>query len=80
MFIFATYIKIFYKLILPSWVCVSRQAQSTQDKKFAYLCNISRKNMGDEVVLLPVDKYKSFLQDDTIILGVCNQACPKYLK
>ena len=38
------------------------------------------KNMGDEVVLLPVDKYKSFLQDDTIILGVCNQACPKYLK
>ena len=38
------------------------------------------KNMGDEVVLLAVDKYKSFLQDDTIILGVCNQACPKYLK
>ena len=30
------------------------------------------KNMGDEVVLLPVYKYKSFLQDDTIILGVCN--------
>ena len=35
------------------------------------------------MVLLPADKYESFLQDDTVILGVCNQGHskdPKYLK
>ena len=47
-FIFAMQrnIKIFYKLIVPSWLCVSRHAQSTQNKKFAYLCHISRKKWG----------------------------------
>ena len=39
-------IKIFYKLILSFWVCISRHAQSTQNKKFAYLCTISRKTRG----------------------------------
>ena len=33
----------FYKLILSIWVCATRHAQSTQNRKFAYLCNISRK-------------------------------------
>ena len=42
-FIMSRNIEIFYKLILPSWVCVSRHAQSTQNKKFVYLCNISKK-------------------------------------
>ena len=36
-------IEVFYKFILSFWVCVTRHAQSTQNKKFAYLCNISRK-------------------------------------
>ena len=36
-------IKVFYKLILSFWVCVARHAQSTQNEKLAYLCNISRK-------------------------------------
>ena len=39
-----------------------------------------QKNMGDEVVLLPADKHESFLQDDTIILDLCNQASPKVPK
>ena len=39
-------IEIFYKLILPFWVCVSRHAQSAQNKKSAYLCNISMKIIG----------------------------------
>ena len=39
-------IKIFYKLILSFWVCASRHAQSTQNKKLAYLCNIFRKSGG----------------------------------
>ena len=36
-------IAVFYKLVLSFWVCVTRHTQSTQNKKFAYLCNISRK-------------------------------------
>ena len=31
--------------------------------------------MGYEVVLLPADKYESFLEGAVIILGVCKQAC-----
>ena len=38
--------KIFYKLILPFWVHAARHAQSIQNRKFAYLCNISRKTWG----------------------------------
>ena len=36
--------------------------------------------MGDEVALLPVDKYKSFLQGASVIVGVCKQASWKYLE
>ena len=36
--------------------------------------------MGDEVEFLPADKYKSFLQDRSINLGVISQTCPKYQK
>ena len=32
----------FYKLIPSFWLCVAMHSQSTQNKKFAYLCNISR--------------------------------------
>ena len=36
--------------------------------------------MGDEVDFLHVDKHESFLQVNTITLGVCSQACSKYPK
>ena len=36
--------------------------------------------MGDEVDFLPANKHKSFLQVDSITLGVHSQACPKYPK
>ena len=42
-------IELFYKLILSFWVCIARQAQSTQNtqsKKFVYLINFSRKTWG----------------------------------
>ena len=42
-------IKVFYKLILSFLECVFRLGQSTQIIKFVYLCNVSRKNVGDEV-------------------------------
>ena len=38
-------IEIFDNLILFFWVCIARNAQSTQNK-LAYLCNISRKTCG----------------------------------
>ena len=56
----------FYKLILSFWVCATRHAQSTQNKKFAYRSNIS-KNHEIEVDFLPSVKDKGFLQDDYII-------------
>ena len=36
-------VKVFCKLILSFWMCVTSHPQSTQNKKFIYLCNISRK-------------------------------------
>ena len=59
-------IEVFYKLILSFWVCPTRLAQSTQNKNFAYLCNISRScwRGSGEVDFLPANKHKSFLQVD----------------
>ena len=31
-------------------------------------------------IFLHADKHRSLLQGDTIILGECNKACPKYPK
>ena len=36
------------------------------------------KRLGDEVVFLPADKQKYFLQDDSITLGMHSQTGPKY--
>ena len=39
-----------------------------------------QKSMEDEFDVLPADKHKCFLLIDSITLGVCSQACPKYLE
>ena len=61
--------------------CVQKVlAKSAQNKWLAYLCNISRKAWGGggaEVEFLPANKHESFLQVDSIILGLLSQACPK---
>ena len=50
-YIFNIYLNyIFYKLILSFWGCVTRHVQSIQNKKFAYLCNISKKSMGMKLI------------------------------
>ena len=41
---------------------------------------ISQKNIGDDFDFLPVDKHDSFLQIDSINLGVHRQTCLKYPK
>ena len=43
-------VEVFYKLILLFWVCIDRHAQSTQNNKFACLCNISRKTWGMKLI------------------------------
>ena len=73
-FCLQTNTKVFYRLIV--WVCVARHAQSTQTISLQYL----KENVKDEVIFLPVDKCQKFPQIHTIILGVCGQACPNYLK
>ena len=77
-FIFSIQIKteVFYKFILLFWVYVTRHAQSTHTKKFAYLCNISKNAWG--IDFLPADEHQSFQQDDSITLGVRGQACLKF--
>ena len=35
--------EVFYRLILPFWLCKKKHAQSNQNNMFAYLCNILRK-------------------------------------
>ena len=39
-----------------------------------------RRELKDQVYFWHTDKHGSLLQVDTIILGVFNQACPKYPK
>ena len=39
-----------------------------------------QKEVNDEVYFWHTDKHRSLLQVDTINLGLCNQACPKYPK
>ena len=57
----------------------SRHAQSSQNKKFTYLCN-SPKNVGNEVNFLATNKYQNFLQIGNITLGLRNLPFPNYPK
>ena len=48
--------------------------------KFAISLQYLKENVKDEVDFLPADKHQRLLQIDTIVLGVCGQACPNYPK
>ena len=72
-------IEVFYKLILSVWVCIGRHAQSMQNK-ISHIFAISPGKHGVEVDFLPANDHESLLQVDSITLGLCNQACSKYLK
>ena len=60
-------------------MCVTWHAQSTQNKKLT-LFAISPEKHGSEVDFLPADKHESFLQDNSISLGVHSLAYLKYQK
>ena len=55
-------------------------AQSTQKNKFTISLQYLKENVRYEVDFLPADKRQRFLQVSAIILGMCDQACPKYPK
>ena len=70
--------KVFYNLIVSLRDWVVKHAQSTQNTKFAISLEYIKENLKDKVYFLFTDKRQRFLQIDTIILGVCGQACPSY--
>ena len=55
-------IKVVYKLILSFWMYPCRHAQSTQNMKFAYLCNISRKVRGMKLIFCQQINTKVFIK------------------
>ena len=73
-------IKVLYKLIVSLWVCIAKHAKSTQYIKFTISLQYLKENWKNEVDFSPADKRQRFLQSDTIILGVCGQACLNYPK
>ena len=66
--------KVFYKLLISFWVCVSKLSQSTQNNKFAMSLQYLKENGKNEVGFLLSDKHQRFLQIDTITLGVVRHA------
>ena len=62
------------------WVYVVSHAQSTQNNKFPISLQYLKEIVKDEVEFFAADKCQRFFQIDTIILGVCGQACPNYPK
>ena len=74
------HIEVFCKSILSFYVYLAIHTQSTQNKKFAYVCNISRKTCETKLIFCLPDEHEIFLQDDSIFLDMHSQACPKYPK
>ena len=70
---------VFFKMIVSSWVCLARHAQSTQEK-FTIPLKYIKENVKDEVDFWPADKRRTFLQCDTTIWGVCGQTYANYPK
>ena len=61
-------IKVLYMLIWSFWVCPTRHAQSTQNKKFAYLCNISTKAWEMKLIFCLQINSKVFYK---LIVSLC---------
>ena len=67
--------KAFCKMIVSLWVCIVRHVQSIQNNEFVVSLHYLKENVKNQVDFLPEDKRQRFLQTDTIILGLCSQAC-----
>ena len=63
-------------LVLKLWAKMLPASQIAGFFKMQYL----KKEVNDEIYFWDADKHRSLVQVDTIIVGVCSQACPKYPK
>ena len=72
--------KYLHKGTVQFWLCVIRLVQSIQNNKFAISFQYLKENRKNEVDFLLADEHQRFLQIETIILGVCRQACQSYPK
>ena len=60
--------KVFYKLSVSLWVCVTAHAQRPKITSFLFFCNILRKKeVSDEVEFLHTDKHNSLVQIDDMV-------------
>ena len=66
--------KVSYKLLLWFLIGMVKHSQSYQNSKFPMSLQYRIKN--GKVDFLLAEKHQRFLQTDTIILGLCGQACP----
>ena len=57
-----------------------KHSQSIQNNKFAISLQYLKENGKNGVEFLLAAKYQKFLETDTFVLGVCDQACPNYPK
>ena len=64
-------------MMILFWVCIVRHDHNTQKNKFTISLQHLTENVKDKVDFLPADKCLKFLQNDTIILGVCGHALSK---
>ena len=58
----------------------SQACPSMQNNKFGISMQYLKENLKDGVDFLRADRRQRVLQTNTIILGVCGQACPTYPK
>ena len=63
-------IEVSYKLILSIGMCVTRHAQKTQNEKFAYICNISRKAKWIKMIFC-LQVNTKFFYKMIVLLWVC---------
>ena len=55
-------------MMISYWVCVARQAQSTQNNEFSIFLQCFKKEVSNEVDFLHADNHESFQQIDAMIL------------
>ena len=58
----------FFKLILLFQMSVTRHLQITENNNFSIFLQYLKKEVSDEVDFLHADKYKNFIQADSMIL------------
>ena len=62
--------KVYYKLIVSLWVCIARQAKSSENNKLATSLQYLKEKVKDVIGFWPSDKHQRFFQIDSIILEV----------